>query len=183
MARPDLNTPEGLDAYRAELRGVAKPVRQAAFALVIIGAAGDLTRRLVVPALYNLSRTRVLPEQFALIGVDLVAGTTQSWRNDLRDTLNSFVGRDAAEFEVDHVDPASGQGWNVTVRGECVRVNDPKALELVAAAGLSAPWAGGDRRLVVKIVIHDIDGVDRNTINEVMEQMFSNEYAQAIIVP
>src|SRR5690625_2999707 len=32
-------------------------------------------------------------------------------------------------------------------------------------------------------VIHDIDGVDRNTINEVMEQMFSNEYAQAIIVP
>lgn len=32
-------------------------------------------------------------------------------------------------------------------------------------------------------VIHDIDGVDRNTINEVMERMFSNEYAQAIIVP
>ena len=38
MARPDLSTPEGLDAYRAELRGVAKPVRLAAFALVIIGA-------------------------------------------------------------------------------------------------------------------------------------------------
>jgi glucose-6-phosphate 1-dehydrogenase len=78
-------------------------------ALVIFGAAGDLTRRLVVPALYNLSRTRVLPEQFALIGVDLAAGTTQSWRNGLRDTLNSFVGRDAAEFEVDHIDSAAWQ--------------------------------------------------------------------------
>lgn len=38
MARPDLSTAEGLDAYRAELRGVAKPVRLAAFVMVIIGA-------------------------------------------------------------------------------------------------------------------------------------------------
>jgi len=29
--------------------------------MVIFGAGGDLTRRLVVPALYNLSRTKVLP--------------------------------------------------------------------------------------------------------------------------
>ncbi len=38
MARPDLNTPEGLTAYRQELRSVAKPVRYAAFGLVILGA-------------------------------------------------------------------------------------------------------------------------------------------------
>ena len=38
MARPDLSTPEGLVSYRTELRSVAKPVRLAAFALVIIGA-------------------------------------------------------------------------------------------------------------------------------------------------
>ena len=35
-------------------------------AMVIFGASGDLTKRLVVPALYNLSRSKVLPEQFAL---------------------------------------------------------------------------------------------------------------------
>ena len=40
-------------------------------AMVIFGASGDLTKRLVMPALYNLSRTKVLPENFALIGVDL----------------------------------------------------------------------------------------------------------------
>ena len=39
MARPDLNTPEGLTAYRQELRAVAQPVRTAAFALVLVGAA------------------------------------------------------------------------------------------------------------------------------------------------
>ena len=38
-------------------------------AMVVFGASGDLTARLLVPALYNLSRTRLLPENFALIGV------------------------------------------------------------------------------------------------------------------
>ena len=37
--------------------------------MVIFGASGDLTKRLVMPALYNLSRTKVLPEKFAFIGV------------------------------------------------------------------------------------------------------------------
>src|SRR6185437_14491385 len=49
-------------------------------AMVIFGAAGDLTKRLVVPALYNLARTKVLPENFALIGVDHGERTTESWR-------------------------------------------------------------------------------------------------------
>ena len=39
MARPDLSTSEGLAAYRQELRDVAKPMRFAAFALVLVGAA------------------------------------------------------------------------------------------------------------------------------------------------
>ena len=38
-------------------------------AFVIFGAAGDLTRRLLVPALYNLRCARLLPENFALIGI------------------------------------------------------------------------------------------------------------------
>ena len=37
--------------------------------LVIFGAAGDLTKRLLVPALYNLRRAGLLPEAFSVIGV------------------------------------------------------------------------------------------------------------------
>jgi glucose-6-phosphate 1-dehydrogenase len=37
--------------------------------LVIFGAAGDLTKRLLVPALYNLERARLLPNAFAVIGI------------------------------------------------------------------------------------------------------------------
>ena len=47
-------------------------------AIVIFGAGGDLTKRLVIPALYNIARTKVLPEKFALIGVDLAEGTAES---------------------------------------------------------------------------------------------------------
>jgi glucose-6-phosphate 1-dehydrogenase len=76
-------------------------------AMVIFGAGGDLTKRLVVPALYNLSRTKVLPEKFALIGVDLAAGTAEGWRDHLYDMLKSFVGNAAAEFDVAHIDDAA----------------------------------------------------------------------------
>ena len=74
--------------------------------MVIFGASGDLTKRLVVPALYNLARTKVLPENFALIGVARSERTTESWRDHLYDMLKSFVGNAAAEFDVDHIDEA-----------------------------------------------------------------------------
>src|SRR5271170_5555298 len=73
-------------------------------AMVIFGAGGDLTRRLVVPALYNLSRTRILPKNFALIGVDLAEGTAESWRDHLYQMLKSFVGNPATEFDIDGID-------------------------------------------------------------------------------
>src|SRR5664279_5285131 len=73
-------------------------------AMVIFGATGDLTKRLVIPALYNLARTKVLPEKFALIGVSRSVGTVEDWRSHLYDTLKSFVGNTATEFDVDHID-------------------------------------------------------------------------------
>jgi len=38
-------------------------------AMVIFGGTGDLTKRKLVPALYNLVKVRLLPENFAVIGV------------------------------------------------------------------------------------------------------------------
>jgi glucose-6-phosphate 1-dehydrogenase len=94
-------------------QGAETPPRQAISAdpcaLVIFGAGGDLTKRLVVPALYNLSRAKVLPEKFALIGVDLAAGTAASWRDHLYSMLKSFVGNAAAELDADEIDEAAWQ--------------------------------------------------------------------------
>ncbi|MEJ1938997.1 hypothetical protein WDZ92_53035, partial [Nostoc sp. NIES-2111] len=37
--------------------------------LVIFGISGDLTHRLLMPALYNLARLKRLPKDFRIIGV------------------------------------------------------------------------------------------------------------------
>ncbi|WP_425335321.1 glucose-6-phosphate dehydrogenase [Rhodoblastus acidophilus] len=63
-------------------------------AMVLFGATGDLTHRLVVPALYNLSRTGSLPASFALIGVARTPMTTQAWRDNLRASLAKRMGDD-----------------------------------------------------------------------------------------
>src|SRR3984893_4698143 len=74
-------------------------------AMVIFGAGGDLTKRLVVPALYNLAHSKVLPEKFALIGVG--HGAAEQWRDNLFAMLKSFVGNTSAEFDVANLDEAA----------------------------------------------------------------------------
>jgi glucose-6-phosphate 1-dehydrogenase len=59
-------------------------------AFVIFGAAGDLTRRLLVPALYNLRCARLLPENFALIGIARADKDNQTFRQELGDALRKF---------------------------------------------------------------------------------------------
>jgi glucose-6-phosphate 1-dehydrogenase len=76
-------------------------------AMVLFGATGDLAKRLVIPALYNLSRTGMLPENFALIGVARAAGTAQSWRDQLYEILKSDVGNTASAFNIDHIDASA----------------------------------------------------------------------------
>jgi glucose-6-phosphate 1-dehydrogenase len=75
-------------------------------AMVIFGASGDLTKRLLMPALYNLSHTKVLPEEFSVTGVGLTQRTAQSWRDHLYDMLKTSVGNAGTEFDVDHIDEA-----------------------------------------------------------------------------
>ena len=68
------------------------PGRQAPPAtLVIFGAGGDLTKRLVVPALYNLVQARKLPDELAIIGVDHNDRTTEQWRQSLTEMIQGFT--------------------------------------------------------------------------------------------
>jgi len=59
--------------------------------MVIFGAAGDLTKRLLIPALYNLARTGLLPEKFALIGVDRLEMTDAAFRLHLDAAVRAFA--------------------------------------------------------------------------------------------
>ena len=72
--------------------------------MVIFGAGGDLTKRLLVPALYNLTTTGLLPEHFELIGIDLAALTADTWRDSLHKMMETFVGQAASESRIDKID-------------------------------------------------------------------------------
>jgi glucose-6-phosphate 1-dehydrogenase len=72
--------------------------------LVIFGASGDLTKRLLMPALYNLSAGKLLPEGFRIVGVDHNENTDAGWRQSLGETLQSFTTDHTAEFHPDHID-------------------------------------------------------------------------------
>ncbi len=56
-------------------------------ALVIFGASGDLTRRKLIPALYDLAAQRRLPMEFAVVGISRTEMSHEDFRKKLRDAL------------------------------------------------------------------------------------------------
>jgi glucose-6-phosphate 1-dehydrogenase len=58
---------------------------------VIFGASGDLTRRLLLPALYNLAAGGLLPEAFSIIGVARADISDATFREDLAKGLRRFA--------------------------------------------------------------------------------------------
>jgi len=66
--------------------------------MVIFGAAGDLTRRKLFPALYNLARHQLLPREFAVVGLA---------RNPMsNDEFREKVAQDMKQFATGDVDPS-----------------------------------------------------------------------------
>jgi len=68
-------------------------------AIVIFGANGDLTKRLIIPALYNLARTQLLPRSLSLIGVDHNKKTSAEWTAQLRDFLAQTLAKNNEEVD------------------------------------------------------------------------------------
>jgi glucose-6-phosphate 1-dehydrogenase len=58
--------------------------------MVLFGASGDLTRRLLMPSLYNLTRDGLLPAQFALVGIAMDEWTTDSFRERMSKDIRTF---------------------------------------------------------------------------------------------
>src|SRR6184192_539663 len=64
---------------------------------VIFGASGDLTRRLLIPALYNLGAGGLLPDACAVIGVARKAFSNDAFRAHLDKGLREFATRQVDE--------------------------------------------------------------------------------------
>lgn len=106
---------EGLDADRS-----AEPC-----VLVIFGASGDLTRRKLVPALFNLAEQNLLPYGFTVLGVARSMMNSEQFRNSLR----------AGSFAIDSHSVGREELWNSFAQGVYYLSADPHKLEDVQRLG------------------------------------------------
>src|SRR3954451_12608915 len=133
----DVNAP--LPDRLAGTEGLAKAKPAPHCTLVIFGA-GDLTRRLLMPSLYNLQLTQLLDEKFQITVIDRNQNETQSYRDALTESMASFVVHGGAEFEAktlnrevwnwvrdrityqvaDLEDPAPYEALKAVVQGTCI---------------------------------------------------------------
>ena len=81
--------------------GLQAPARMAPpCAVVIFGASGDLTRRKLIPALFNLWAGGLVAERFAILGVARRPLDDHAFREDLCAAVREFSRvkpKDAAE--------------------------------------------------------------------------------------
>ncbi len=103
-------------------KGIAENRTADPCVVVIFGASGDLTKRKLVPALYNLAVSRFLPSGSAVVGVARREKTDDSFRKEMRTGVDTFSRRRPAD-ETLWADFEKGLSY---VRGS---FEDPKTYE------------------------------------------------------
>ena len=73
--------------------GTAPPVAADPVSLVIFGGTGDLARRKLLPALYNLHLDGVLPPRTAIVGTGRPAMSDDQYREFAKDGVKEFSRR------------------------------------------------------------------------------------------
>ena len=175
--------------------------------MVIFGASGDLTRRKLVPALYNLQLDGLLPEDFCVVG----AARRSMSRDEFVDTLRAGVAKHSRQAFDD-------EAWNrlaAKTSYVCVDSDDPDAYDRLARhldevdkrhdtagnrlfymatppsafpvitnrlgqAGLNRPGAGGEwaRIVVEKPIGHD--GATGRELNRAINRVFEERHVYRI---
>jgi glucose-6-phosphate 1-dehydrogenase len=79
-----------VDPHAYGAGGLGQGKRPHGCVLTIFGASGDLTRRKLIPALYNLALERRLPERFAVIGYARSEMTHEVFRSKMREAVSQF---------------------------------------------------------------------------------------------
>ncbi|HSQ04575.1 MAG TPA: glucose-6-phosphate dehydrogenase, partial [Burkholderiales bacterium] len=145
--------------------------------LVIFGVLGDLTGRLLLPALYHLAHDRFLPESFAVIGIARAPFSSEALRRRTREALQEFAASSidnvAADWllrrleylQGDFNDPATyrrlkerlvtAERANGSLRNHLYYLATPPnefslVVRLLGEAGLAREESGAWRRVIVE---------------------------------
>src|SRR3546814_12680681 len=77
--------------------------------MAIFGARGDLVKRLLAPALYNLAHAGRLNDGFKVLGIDRAAGDDAGFADGLGDFLHELADETDSEFGHAKIDAKSWQ--------------------------------------------------------------------------
>ena len=103
-------------------------------AIVIFGASGDLTKRKLLPALYNLKANRLLPKELAVIGVARAPKSHAQFREE--------QSRDIRQFATTPLDEVGSDNGGVAVQdGTVWAAAGPRLFRLDATGNLVATVA------------------------------------------
>jgi glucose-6-phosphate 1-dehydrogenase len=169
-------------------------------AVVVFGGAGDLARRKLIPALYNLSRDGALPKDFALVGTGRTEMSSEAFRALHREATAHFSrtpldpgawDRFAASLEYvsgDYGNPAlfsrlrdwlgrsdreHGTGGNRLFYCATPSSGFPEILDGLVAAGLLYKLDRGKRTPWSRVVIEKPFGHDLASANELDNRLAS----------
>ncbi len=170
--------------------------------LVIFGAGGDLTRRKLLPALYNLSCDGLLPPNLSVVGFSRGDQSDEAFRRDMRQAVQQFSrrppDRDVLErllsrtgfIGADFDDPAAyrllsqrleaieqeaGAGKNRLFYLATPPFAYPVIAKRLGEAGLNSPPAG---RHFARLVVEKPFGRDRSSavaLNQDLHQVFAED--------
>ena len=85
---------------------------------ILLGAAGDLAWRLVVPALFQLYRSGKLPRQFSILGLDRADLDNARLAKRLYEGCNRFGSEAVSDAEIwqGFIRVAQRMNWHITQR-------------------------------------------------------------------
>ncbi len=98
-------------------------------AIVIFGAGGDLTERLLLPALYNLETQGLLPKNLAIIGVAMSDRTTKSWIAESDAFFKQMIKSPDSEFQAKSIDQKSWGRVKKTMSYFQGDISDPETFQ------------------------------------------------------
>jgi glucose-6-phosphate 1-dehydrogenase len=107
-----------------ERKEIVTTAGNAGCVLVVFGGAGDLTRRLLLPAILNLAAEGRLPERFAIVGFARTDLDDESFRERLDDAVEKHARK--------KLDPALWAALRPRVRWVRGAFDDPEAYERLA---------------------------------------------------
>lgn len=186
-----------MNPLRAGLRVPRTPEPSA---MVIFGATGDLTRRKLIPALYNLHASRLLPAGFSAIGFARRPWTDETFRDRMREACERYAALpvtlevwDSFARGLHYLRSDFGDREGYGRLGELLRRLDvergtagnrifymatapeevPTVVGLLGEMGLAQSGQGWSRLVVEKPFGHDL--ASARTLNQLLRQVFPED--------